>query len=86
MKKAVLIVVSAFIGASLMTIFILPLCIRATASPYCVPPVDWLVPLFNFFGSEGGAPAIFEAIWLQYFVGLLVLFAEALWIRRKYSN
>jgi hypothetical protein len=86
MKIAALIIFSAIVGASLMTVFFLPFCLAATNSYYCMPPVDWLAPLFGFFGSEGSASAVFGAIWLQYFVGLMVLFAGALWITWKHSN
>ena len=86
MKTSALIVVGAFVGASLTTIVLLPLCLWAMPGGYCMPPVDWLAPLFISLGSEGGASGIFGAIWLEYFVALLILFVGALWVRRKYSN
>ena len=86
MKTAALIILCGFVGASLITAFFLPFCLWATNSDDCIPPVDWLAPLFSFLGSEGGAPAVFAAIWLQYFVGLIALSAGALWITRKYKQ
>jgi hypothetical protein len=72
MKHVLLIAVGAFLGATVLTLFFLPACLHIVNSAYCMPLSSLFPPLLARLGAEGGAPGVFQSIWLGYFAWLAV--------------
>ncbi|GAA0568840.1 hypothetical protein GCM10008942_16840 [Rhizomicrobium electricum] len=82
MKQALLIAIGAMVGATLLTMFFLPACVGIVASDYCMPLSSAFIPLLSRLGSEGGAPGVFQSVWLGYFTLLVIVLTGIALIRR----
>jgi hypothetical protein len=83
MKQVLFIIIGAVLGATLATLFFLPACLYVVTSDYCMPLSSLFIPLLTHLGSKGGAPGVFQSIWLGYFAWLIIILTCVVLIRRK---